>query len=263
MTDDIRLNLNLSIDQYAERLHRQMQDVYKTIQTNRNTQVDRARIRCERLHRAAANYNVGDHVWLLNEANQKGQPKAYKRQWKGPYRILDRTGPSTYVIECVTPHGRKTSKVVNAERLKTGSPRKSMTVQIARTVSTQTNELATPQPPHTDRQIKQSSSPTVIITATNDDPPAATSANQPMTTFADEQTPETNTTPKSSTQTTTTTDQQALTQSHVSTEPNDYHKSRQVGKYTLRNKLTDAQLKAVNQARMVRFDNPPQQQFRL
>jgi hypothetical protein len=67
------------------RLYRQMQDVYKTVQTNRNTQVDRARIRCERLHRAAANYYIGDHVWLLNEANPKGQPKAYKRQWKGPY----------------------------------------------------------------------------------------------------------------------------------------------------------------------------------
>ncbi len=241
-----------------------MQDVYKTVQTNRNTQVDRARVRCERLHRAAANYNTGDHVWLLNEANQKGQPKAYKRQWKGPYRILDRTGPSTYVIEYVTPRGKQVSKTVNAERLKTGSPRKNMTIQIARTVATQTNEHADTQPPRTDIQMTQKPNPTAAVSPSDDDPPAAMSPDQPqLPTPVDKQTTEATVATESNPQTTTTSNKQATIQTSTNKVPLDDRDSRQVGKYSLRNKLNNPQLQTINEARMVRFDNPPQQQFRL
>ncbi|PAA84541.1 hypothetical protein BOX15_Mlig014170g1 [Macrostomum lignano] len=59
---------------------------------------------------------VGQLVMLSNPAVLKGQSKALRRRWLGPYRVLERLGPVTYRIS--KPAGRRRSTVVHHDRLK-------------------------------------------------------------------------------------------------------------------------------------------------
>jgi hypothetical protein len=98
-----------------------------------------------------------------------------------------------------------------------------------------TNEHADTQPPRIDIQTTQNSDPTAAISPPDDDPPAAIPPDQPRPIPAYKRTNEATMATESSPQTTTTSDKQTLTQTHANTGSVDDLKSRQVGKYSLRN----------------------------
>uniref|UniRef100_A0A1I8INJ4 Fibrinogen C-terminal domain-containing protein n=1 Tax=Macrostomum lignano TaxID=282301 RepID=A0A1I8INJ4_9PLAT len=61
-------------------------------------------------------FQVGQLVMLSNPAVRKGEFKALRRRWLGPYRVLEKLGLVTYRIS--KPAGRRRSSVVHHDRLK-------------------------------------------------------------------------------------------------------------------------------------------------
>ncbi len=49
-------------------------------------------------------YNSGDIVWLRDERFDTrigGMPRTFAHPFKGPYKVINRIGPATYVIRAV------------------------------------------------------------------------------------------------------------------------------------------------------------------
>ena len=58
---------------------------------------------------------VGDRVWLYNPAIKQGRTKKFANLWRGPYTIVDKTGPVNYRIQLI---GGSQTLIVHYNRIK-------------------------------------------------------------------------------------------------------------------------------------------------
>ena len=65
---------------------------------------------------SGCNFAVGDLVWLYVPAVKPGRTKKFSCLWRGPYTVIDKTGPVDYKIQLL---GSMKTIVVHRNRLKT------------------------------------------------------------------------------------------------------------------------------------------------
>ena len=58
---------------------------------------------------------MGDRVWLYVPAVKPGKTKKLSTLWRGPYTVIDRTGPVNYCIQLI---GSTTTAIVHRNQLK-------------------------------------------------------------------------------------------------------------------------------------------------
>ena len=121
MFKNIVVDLALTPESFAANLKDVFEMAYKVVGENRDVMVDKAVVNHQRSIRAA-NYVIGDVVWLLDATLKKGQSKAFKKNWVGPYNVVEILSQSNYVIQSQAKPGQR--KVVNTERLKLSKKKK-------------------------------------------------------------------------------------------------------------------------------------------
>ena len=109
----VNLNLDLTTD-YAATIKQQLNDVFAQVIHNRDVQMNKHKIRHDRIVRAAK-LNVGDYVWHLHVYRHKETCAKFSRRWVGPFIITNVFNSINYEIK-PTSGGRK--KVVHQSKLK-------------------------------------------------------------------------------------------------------------------------------------------------
>ena len=112
MTPRSKIELYFTPGSYASKLQDEMPDAYKQVSENKDTAVERNKVRHDRKVRACK-FSVGDYTWVLDTATLKGVSKKLSHRWKGPYRVIGVIDEANYKLKTLT--GRKTI-IINKSR---------------------------------------------------------------------------------------------------------------------------------------------------
>ena len=106
------------LPEYVERLKERLRGAYALVRERCGTEHRRQKaIYDEKVH--GAPFNPGDLVWLHSPAVPRGLSRKLHRPWKGPFKVVERFGNSTYKIK----GPRSTNhQVVHFDRLKPCPP---------------------------------------------------------------------------------------------------------------------------------------------
>ena len=100
--------------EYIQELHRQLKGAFTLTQERLATRHRQQKAAYDQNSRAME-FKVGDHVWLYVPALKPGKMKKLSTLWRGPYTVIDRTGPVNYCIQLI---GSMTTAIVHRNRLK-------------------------------------------------------------------------------------------------------------------------------------------------
>lgn len=107
MFGDVKLDLILTPDSYADQLRTTFNSAFQNVGVNRDKASMRNKIRLDRKVRAC-NFEVNDYVYRLNSVVKKGLSKKFTRKWTGPYIVLSQTSAVDYLIRPIDkPKARK------------------------------------------------------------------------------------------------------------------------------------------------------------
>ena len=102
------------VQEYVQRLKEDLQRSYQLVRDRCVTEHKRQKaIYDEKVH--GAPFNQGDLVWLHSPAVPRGLSRKLHCPWKGPFKVVERIGNSTYKIKGI--RGTKT-QIVHFDRLK-------------------------------------------------------------------------------------------------------------------------------------------------
>ena len=100
---------------FAQNLKKGLQEAYKLVREKCQVEHRRQKeLYDERVH--GEPFKPGDLVWLHSPAVPRGQSKKLHHPWKGPLKVIERLGESTYKIKSL--QGRKKTQIVHFDRLK-------------------------------------------------------------------------------------------------------------------------------------------------
>ena len=116
ITNEILIDLGFNEDDYASELQRNLQIAFEQVIRNRDFYMQRAKIRHDRKVRAAR-FKINDLVWLQVKFVKQGRTQKLAARWKGPYRVLNVIGETTYVIR-KEDNARSRKITVHRDRLK-------------------------------------------------------------------------------------------------------------------------------------------------
>ena len=105
---------SVSYPQYVQELHRQLKDAFAFTRERLATRHRQQKAAYDQNSRAME-FKVGDRVWLYVPAVKPGKTKKLSTLWRGPYTVIDRTGPVNYCIQLI---GSATTVIVHRNRLK-------------------------------------------------------------------------------------------------------------------------------------------------
>jgi len=108
------LDLNLDVQSYASKIRTDLLKCYETVAKNSGSKVSKFKFYADRNVRAAQ-YVIGDRVYLLKQSKKKGVSKKLSHKWKGPYTITEVRGEHNYLIR---PDSGGKKQLVHANRLK-------------------------------------------------------------------------------------------------------------------------------------------------
>ena len=113
--EHIEPDLQLTPDLYANAVSAELKRAYKTVISNRDKQMDHAKVLHDRHIRPSA-YVPGDFVYMLDETVKRGECPKFKRKWIGPFVVIKKVNEVDYQIK---PKDRKgKSRTCHANRLK-------------------------------------------------------------------------------------------------------------------------------------------------
>ena len=106
------------IPMYVQRLKVALREAYALVRNKCATEHRRQKgIYDEKIH--GNPFNSGDLVWLHSPAVPRGQSRKLHRPWKGPFKVEERIGDSTYKIKGLRS---KKHQVEHFDRLKPCPP---------------------------------------------------------------------------------------------------------------------------------------------
>ena len=105
---------SVSYPQYVQELHRQLKDAFALTRERLATRHRQQKAAYDQNSRVME-FKVGDRVWLYVPAVRPGRTKKLSTLWRGPYTVIDRTGPVNYCIQLI---GSTTTLIVHRNRLK-------------------------------------------------------------------------------------------------------------------------------------------------
>ena len=98
--------------EYAIALQRRLNEVHHSVRDQLKFAGESMRRHYDR-NSKAAEFQVGDLVWLYNPRRKKGLSPKLQSPWEGPYTIVERVTEVTFRIR----RGRQRFKIVHADRL--------------------------------------------------------------------------------------------------------------------------------------------------
>jgi hypothetical protein len=116
LIEGVELDLELDPEQYAINVKTLLNNAFETVRSNRDFKVDQQKFYYDRKSRAA-NYNIGDLVLLKDVTVKPGTAAKFKKNWKGPYKVIEKVTDLDYKIKQVNKRGK--SLIVHVNRLKT------------------------------------------------------------------------------------------------------------------------------------------------
>ena len=102
---DKKVELQLSPENYAIKVKKQLEDAFKAVKENRNTKMDHAKLNHDRKVRAA-NFELNDLVWVMDSSKSPGKSKKFKKKWKGPYKITAIINDVDHMIKTANKNGK-------------------------------------------------------------------------------------------------------------------------------------------------------------
>ena len=110
LVENPQINHEFEPCEYAENLKWILWQSYEIVRKNIDYEVQAQKFYHDRILRPAE-YNIGDQVKFLDKAAKINDAKKFKRKWKGPCTVLDRTSLVNYKIK--PPSGKSRLEHVN------------------------------------------------------------------------------------------------------------------------------------------------------
>ena len=98
LIEDPNIQHDFEPSEYSTNLKSLLHRTYEIIRQNKDFQVDKQKFYHDRILRQSE-YTVGDKVKFLDKATKKSDAKKFKRKWKGPCDVIERTSPVNYKIK--------------------------------------------------------------------------------------------------------------------------------------------------------------------
>lgn len=92
--------------EYAKTLQLNLQNIYENVNINRDVSVNKQKLDYSRKVRAAE-FEIGDRVWLHDKAKRVGRAKKISKHWAGPFTVLNKSKSRSTSLERTTRRNKK------------------------------------------------------------------------------------------------------------------------------------------------------------
>ena len=89
-----------SFPQFVQQTHRYLKEAYNAAQQQLSQQYLHHKNTHDRAG-AAAEFQIGDVVWLYTPVVKQGNTKKFSSFWRGPYTVIDKPGPVNYKVQLI------------------------------------------------------------------------------------------------------------------------------------------------------------------
>ena len=107
--------------EYIQNIEHRLNQAYTRVSENTNFKMNKHKLRHDRRVRPER-FEIGEFVWVTIEAVKPGVNKAIFPRWKGPYKVIDSFGDSSYILERIgiknIKKDEKTTCTIHKSRLK-------------------------------------------------------------------------------------------------------------------------------------------------